>query len=81
MILTEEVVVDSGVRDKRVVDEMTFFHFPIIYSHLALHYAGPLEVFENSDLLVFSEAKEHSHAVRKEHGLGHAGIVDRQFGL
>jgi hypothetical protein len=48
MILTEEIVVDSGVRDKRVVDEMTFFHFPIIFRHLALHHAGSLDILENS---------------------------------
>jgi len=79
MILTEEVVVDSGVRDMRVMDEMTLFHFPIIFRHLALHHAGSLDVLEDSDLLIFSEAKEHSHAVREEHGLGHIGIVDRRF--
>jgi len=80
MILTEEVVVDSGVRDKRVVDEMTFLYFPIIFRHLALHHASSVDILENSDLLVFGEAKEHSHAVRKEHELGHVRIVDRRFG-
>ena len=81
MIPTEEVVVDSGVRDKRVIDEMTFFYFPIVFRHLALHHPGSLDVLEDSDLLIFSEAKQHSHAVREEHGLGHAGIVDRWFGI
>ena len=81
MILTEEIVVDSGVRDKGVTNEMAFLHLPIICRHLALHHASSLDIFENSDFLIFSEAEEHSHAVREEHGLGHVRIVDRGFGF
>lgn len=81
MTLTEEIVIDSGIYDKRVVYEMTFLYFPIILRHLALHSARSLDILENSNLLVFSEAKEDSHAVGKEYGLGHVRIVDRGFGL
>jgi len=81
MVLTEEVVVDSRVHDKWVIDKMTFFYLPIILRHPALHDACSFDILENSDLLVFSEAKEHSHTVGKEYGLGHARIVDRGFGL
>ena len=81
MILTEKIVVDSRVCDKWVVNEMTFLYFPVILHHLALHNARSLDVLEDSDLLIFSEAEEHSHAIGKEYGLGHVRIVDRGFGF
>lgn len=81
MVLTEEIIVNSGVRDKGVVDEMTFFHFPVIFRHFALHHPGPLDILKDSNLLVFGKTKEYSHAVRKEYGLGHIRVVDRWFGF
>ena len=80
MTLTEEVIVNSGVYDKRVVGEMTFLYFPIILHHLALHHTRFLDVLENSNLLGFGKTKEYSNAVGKEHGLGHVRVVERGLG-
>ena len=79
MILTEEIVVDSWVHDKRVVGKMKLFYFPIFLRQLALRYASFLDILENSDLLVFRKTKKHNHTVGKEHGLGHVRVVDRRL--